>query len=122
MDTGKKMSDEFVLGGRTLVMRPITLKNLRKLTAIISSGADSLSGMTDSTIEKLVGVYMDKFKEIVHIFFPDPPNGVLTDDFIEENLDLVMARQIFEKAVDMNDLTVIFPFLKRFVTSTTTGV
>ena len=101
-------------GGVSLTMRPLTIKGLRQIVAIVSGTFDNFSKIDPST--QLVGIsdiVFENFSRIMHVLFPPASYPMVTDEFIEDHIDLPAHRKIIEKAIEINNLTDVYPFLKK---------
>lgn len=103
----------FEIGGNIVVLTPIKIRGIIRIAGVINKTLESFSKASEQTqIEDLVNIFAEKYCEIIEILFP---YKFMTQDFIKDNMTLVMARNIIETAIDQNGLTDIFPFLKKLI-------
>jgi len=103
----------FEIGGNSVTLTPIKIRGIIKIAGVINKTLESFSKASEQTqIEDLVNIFAEKYCEIMEILFP---YKFMTQDFIKDNMTLVMARKIIETAIDQNGLADIFPFLKKMI-------
>jgi hypothetical protein len=97
---------EYEVGGKTLAMRPLSLKELQKALQVVERASQQLvaTGPKDPAefIRSLPAILVGKFKELAPILFPgqDMPEG-----WIEENFDVPKAKKVILDAAEINEVT-----------------
>jgi len=96
----------YVVGDKILMMKPLTLGQLKKALQVVESAGASLmqAGPKDPVafVQTLPPIIAGKFVEIAPILFP---NQGLTKEWIDENFDVPMARKVIMDAARINDVT-----------------
>jgi hypothetical protein len=102
----------YELAGKSLEMKPLTFKELKKALGVVESVSAQLMqvGPADPVqfVQAIPPLLAGKFKELAPVLFP---NQGLTDEWIEENVAVHQARKIVMDAARIND---VMDFLGQF--------
>ena len=104
---------KFSAGGVNFEMKPLNLKRLRILKGVFTKAIDDLQKMEkENAIDAISDIFFKNYEEILKILIPEQ---FMTNEFIDENIDLPLARSIAEKAIEINRLADLYPFLKSMI-------
>jgi len=108
------LNKDIKIGERQFTLKPLKVKNFRKIVAIITQSFGELGKLADGspeeTISGLADFILQKNGEIFEIMFE---GQAMTRDYVENNMTLPMARKILETAITMNGLDDLYPLLKK---------
>lgn len=111
MDNNEK---RYSVGGKTLILRPLSIKRFRQLSFIIDDGLKQFSDVNSDTIVKdMVEILASKGIEIMSILFQEIDHPFMTKDFIENNFTVPLSRNILEDAMTMNGVKEFLPNVKK---------
>jgi len=89
----------FTVGGKDLVVEPVSYGNLKKIIKIISRAAESASGDNVLKIADLFGTYVDEF---VPLLFSKSKHPWLDTAWVDDNLTVPIMKEIVEAAIAVN--------------------
>lgn len=104
---------KFSAGGVTFEMKPLNLKKIRVLRGVFTKTVGNVQNIDEeNAIDAIFDIFFDNYEEIIKILIPEP---FMTDEFIDEYIELPLARNIVEKAIEINRLADLYPFLKSMI-------
>lgn len=97
------------VGDRELVVRPLSLKRIRELARVV---AEKMGGISEKvagrTNDEAIGIATQSWAEVARCAFKE---DFLTDEFVEENFTVPLARHLIGLVIDVNNLDAIYPAL-----------
>ena len=96
---------EKVIGGQTLIMKPIPYGRLKDLMKVIFGAMDQFTSMSNKNIFlQFPKIFEDNLPKIMPLMFSDKEHPFLNQAWVDENLSLVDMREIIEKMIIINGL------------------
>lgn len=108
--------EKFEVGGQTLVVKPLKVKQFRALVAAITNAttavADSAKKVGElSNVSHLVDDVFAHSYAVFRVVFPEGEFPFLTQEFIDDNFTVPMMQRLLERVIVINNLGSIFPNL-----------
>ena len=109
----ESLKASFKVGGTVVEMKPITISNLKRVISVVTGALDQFSKVdSKADINNLADILLVNYVDILKVLFPIK---IMTDKFIRDNIDIPTARRMVEKAIEINSLTDLYPFLKNMI-------
>ena len=101
---------EFIVDGKTLILEPIPYGRLKAvLKSVMASMGEIAKGKDIPDAGLLVPeLLMDKTAQIFPLLFDAKKHPYMTAEWVDENLTVPLAKDVFSKAVVINDLKDFF--------------
>lgn len=114
----QSVSKKFVVGGKQIVVSPVSFKMVRKLATEIEKAFNRTSNLDKGSgvgIEAIMNAILDEGNSLISSAFPGAENSFLTKEFLEDNLDIPTGMAILRAIIEVNRIDAILPPLKGIV-------
>jgi hypothetical protein len=108
-----RVQEDFEIGGRKLVLRPLSVKKVEQLFEIAEAAVSGIDPKQPETMKLSVMSkrFIEKAKEYLKLVFPKSQFDFMTDEFIDEHFTVPALQVLADRIVRMNGLEGFFPHL-----------
>ena len=101
---------EFIVDGKTLILEPIPYGRLKAvLKMVVSSIGEIAQGKDRPDVGTMVPeLLMEKSAKIFPLLFDQKKHPYMSEEWVELNLTIPLAKDVFSKAIIINDLKDFF--------------
>lgn len=103
---------KYEVGGKTLVLEPITYGRLKKLLALMANVWDeamkAAAGDTVAFVRKCTDLVQENMGAIFPLLFDPTKHDFMNEAWLDNNLTIPLAKQIVEDAIKVNELEDFF--------------
>lgn len=101
--------ETFKVAGHELTLRPLRLKELKRLLKIIESTMKEFQGFgAETPMGEVAEIVVGKNNDFMSFLFPKEKYDFMCPEFIEDNFTMPMVRAIVTSVLEMNGLKDFF--------------
>ena len=108
------MEEKIKIGDHELILKPLKLKTFRVFVGTIDSAVQRMQAIDPkSTNAQVIDSVLQYSGAVFQALFPPETYPFMTQEFIEENMSIPLMRHVLARAVAINQVEDMFPFLKQ---------